>query len=261
MDTGTEELIDTQSVLDDTQPIKSLSHTKNRRWRRLLFVISSVIFASIIVLLALPTLFFPPSELASPYELFSLAQVSEELNPDIDHLVTALDGDVELYIPVGVELGAGSLVILPRQDDFVPQRVEEAEFRKFAVDIFLVRPNGDLVNSIAFDQSMLLCFTLDAQDQKDREDNIAKYNVQRFEEDQAMAGWTSLDPVPGWREDQACGSLSHLSLYALGVVPSLPETIVPEPKDLSITPTTTPTIGIELDGLAPYGFPTETVTP
>jgi hypothetical protein len=258
---GAEEVIETQPGLDDTQPIRSPSRFRMRRWRRLLFVFSSVVFAGLIILLALPTLFFPPSELASPYELFSLAQVSEELDPERDHLVTALEGDVELYIPEGVDLGAGSLVILPRQDDFVPQRVETTEFRKYAVDIFLVRPNGDLVNSIAFDQSLLLCFTLDDLDQADRTDNIAKYHVQRFEEEAALSKWSSLDPVPGWREDQSCGLLNHLSLYALGVILNLPATESIEAKQLKITPTTTPATEIELDSMAPYGFPTGTVTP
>jgi hypothetical protein len=258
---GVEDRQEFQPELDETQPIKPPSRFKMRRWRRLLFLFSSIVFAGFIILLALPTLFFPPSELASPYELFSLAQVSEELDPERDHLVTALEGDVELYIPEGVELGEGSLVILPRQDDFVPQRVETTEFRKYAVDIFLVRPNGDLVNSIAFDHSLLLCFTLDDLDQADRADNIASYHVQRFEEELVRSKWSSLDPVPGWREDQACGSLNHLSLYALRVMLNLPATESLEAKEIEITPTGTPTMEIELDSLAPYGFPTGTETP
>lgn len=225
------------------------------------FAFSSIIFAGLIVLLALPTLFFPPSELASPYELFSLAQVSEELDPARDHLVSALDGNVELYIPEGVDMGAGSLVILPRQDDFVPQRIETTGFRKFAVDIFLVRPNGDLVNSVAFKQSMLLCFRLDTQDLEDRTSQYAEFNVQRFEERAVSARWSALEPVPGWREDQVCASLAHLSLYALGVVPNLLPTDLPEAKELDGTPTVTPTIDFDLEGLLPYGFPGGTATP
>jgi len=212
-----QEKVSTQPRFEDTQPFESSTIMKKRRWRWFLFAFASV-FAGLIIILALPSLLSPPSELASPYELFSQAQVSEELDSGSDHLVTALDGDVELYIPKGVELGGGNLVILPRQDDFVPQRVETDSFRKFAVDIFLVRPNGDLV-TISFEPAMLICFRLDAQDMEDRSLGVARYEVQRYEEEQATLEWISLNPAPGWREDQVCSALNHLSLYALTVSP------------------------------------------
>ena len=257
----TQEQIDTQPWLGDTQPIKPASRVKSRRWRWFLFFFSLVMFAGLIVLSALPSLFFPPSELASPYELFSLAQVSEELDPTRDHLVIALDGDVELYLPQGVDLGAGNLVILPRQDEFVPERVETDSFRKFAVDIFLVRPDGDLVNSISFEPAMLFCFRLDAQDLDDRSLGVAHYEVQRYEEERAISEWVTLDPVPGWREDQACSALNHLSLYALAVTPTISSTEPPAAKDIESTPAIPPTLEPELDELQLYGFPPRTVTP
>jgi hypothetical protein len=250
-----------QPGLDDTQPIKSRSRLRSRRLRWLVFTFSSVVFAGLIILLTLPTLFFPPSELASPYDIFSLAEVSEELDSSRDHLLVALEGNVELYLPERVDLGEGNLVILPRQDEFVPERVETDVLRNLAIDIFLVRPNGDLVNSISFDPAMLLCFTLDAQDIEDRSAGITLYEVQRYEEEGVDSVWVSLDPAPGWREDQTCSTLNHLSLYALATRPVIPATETPASKGIEGDQTTTPTLEPEDSGLQTYGFPFGTVTP
>jgi hypothetical protein len=250
-----------QPGLDETQPLKPPSRPKPRRIRWLVFAVSSVVFAGLIILLALPTLFFPPSELASPYDLFSLAEVSEALDPSRDHLLIALEGNVELYLPEGVDLGEGNLVILPRQDEFVPKRAESEIYREFAVDIFLVRPNGDLINSISFEPAMLICFTLDIQDMNDRLSGIAHYEVQRYEEEGVDSVWVSLDPAPGWREDQACSTLNHLSLYALAIRPILPATETPASKGIEASQTATPTLEADESGLQLYGFPFGTLTP
>jgi hypothetical protein len=247
--------IETQPGLEDTQPVKALSRFRSRRWRWVLFSFSSVVFAGLIILLALPTLFTPPSELASPYEVFSLARVSEELDATRDHLIMALDDVVALYIPEGVELGEGNIVILPRQDEFVPDRIDQDGFREYAIDIFLVRPNGDLVNSITFQPAMLLCFQLDAQDVQDRVLGVAQYDVQRYEEVQPNPGWVTLEPATGWQETQVCSALEHLSLYALAIQPTSPatETAVPKSIDSTETPTSTPEI--EGGALDLYGLP------
>jgi len=257
----TQEQVESQPRLEDTQPIKPVSPVNNRRWRWFLFAFSSIVFAGLIILSALPSLLFPPSELASPYELFSLSQVSEELDSGRDHLVIALDGDVELYLPQGVDLGAGNLVILPRPDEFVPERVGRDRFLKFAVDIFLVRPDGNLVNSISFDPAILLCFRLDPQDLDDRSMGVAHFEVQRYDEERVISDWVTLDPVPGWREDQACSALNHLSLYTLAVTSTISSTEPPAAKDIESTPAITPALEPELDELQLYGFPPGTVTP
>jgi hypothetical protein len=247
--------IETLPGPEDTQPIQTNSRFRSRRLRWILFSFSSIVFASLIILLVLPTLFTPPSELASPYEVFSLARVSEELDSTRDHLVMALDDVVALYIPEGVELGEGNLVILPRQDEFVPDRIDSESFREHAIDIFLVRPNGDLVNSIAFQPAILLCFQLDLQDVRDRELGVAQYDVQRYEEGGPEVGWVTLEPAPGWSEDQICSALEHLSLYAMSIQPGPEATDTVIPKSIETTETPLATQELEGGALDLYGLP------
>lgn len=210
-------------------------------------------FIVVIVALAIPSLAKPPADLNDPYEVFSLGDSSEILDPDRDHLVLNADERVAVYIPQGAQLGPGQFLILERKADFIPGRIDGDVQRLHAVDLLIVRPDGELVGSINFDASLLLCFQLEGSERQELERGAATYSVQRYEETDETAAWHTLDPAPGWQTGQVCAALSHLSLYALARQSSATE-----------TPSVTPAVEQALpkgDIFDLYGIPTPSPTP
>jgi len=239
--------------LDDTQPILRRRVRVPAFVRWIIVGLAAMSFLVVIVALAMPSLVKPPADLTDPYEVFSLGDSSEMLDPGADHLVLSTDERVAVYIPEGVDLGPGQFLILERREDFIPGRVEPGLLRLHAVDLLVVRPNGELEGSVAFDGSVLLCFQLNAEDLRDLDRGANTFSVQRYEETGGNLAWRTLDPAPGWQEGQVCSALSHLSLYALVKQGSATE-----------TPSIPPTVEeaqAKGDFLDLYGIPTPSPTP
>jgi hypothetical protein len=216
--------------LEETRPIVRRRGRMPAFVRWLIVGFAALSLLAAIVVLALPSLGSPPADLADPYEVFSLGDSSEILDPSTDHLVQSADDRVAVYIPQGADLGPGQFLILERKAEFIPGRLEPGRIRLHAVDLLVVRPDGELDGDVAFDASLLLCFQLDPEEQKDLEQGGHTYSVQRYLESGGTAAWQTLDPAPGWQGGQVCSTLNHISLYALVREGSATETP-------SITPT------------------------
>jgi hypothetical protein len=239
--------------LDDTRPIIRRRGRLPAFVRWLLVGFAALSFLAVIVALAVPSLGSPPADLVDPYEVFSLGDSSEILDPSTDHLVLSADDRVAIYIPQGAQLGPGQFLILERKADFIPGRVEPGRIRLHAVDLLIVRPDGELDGDVAFEDSLLLCFQLEPEEQLDQEQGGHQYSVQRYIEEDGTANWQTIDAAPGWQAGQVCSTLNHISLYALVQEGSATETP-------SITPTaedTQPKGGT----LEIYGLPTASPTP
>ena len=170
--------------------------------------------AGIVVVRNLST---PPPVYQDVYNINLGGLASQQMDPDSDHLLALPDGTVEIYIPQGAYPEGGSLVILPRAGNFIPQAIEDQTLRLLAADIFVVAENGDVRSRVTLERSVLICFALDLEQQLlDREDDI-HFSVQRYDESLEPPMWIDLLPSPGWTDGQICAATNHLSLYALAM--------------------------------------------
>jgi len=199
----------------DTQPIRNPRRRIPGFIRWGVVGLGGLAFLVVVIVLALPSLAKPPANISDPYEVFSLGDSSEMLDPGRDHLVLSADERVGVYIPTGADLGPGQFLILERRAEFIPGRVDQDLTRLYAVDLLVVRPDGELDGSVGFDSSILLCFQLDAEEESNQLGGEAEYFLQRYTETSGSAAWITLQAAPGWEENQVCSALSHLSLYAL----------------------------------------------
>jgi hypothetical protein len=241
------------SPMDETQPIIRRRTRIPAFLRWIIVGLAALSFLVVIVALAIPSLAKPPADLNDPYEVFSLGDSSEILDPDSDHLVLNADERVAVYIPQGAQLGFGQFLILERRADFIPGRIEGDVERLHAVDLLIVRPDGELVGSVNFDTSLLLCFQLEGSERQEADQGAATFSIQRYEETAENAAWHTLESAPGWQEGQVCSALTHLSLYALVRQNSATE-----------TPSVTPTVEQAQpkgDIFDLYGIPTPSPTP
>lgn len=212
----------------------------------LLVIVAAAVVAAVLLLL-LPPLLSPPPEPGPIYDLFEFGEISAPLDPGVDRLLETDDGQVSLYVPVGAYGGSGTMVLQPRGVEFVPLSVEEQVERIMAVDLMIVDNQGVLVESPTFDVELLLCFRLSEQLQARRQDDLESVGIQRFDED--SLAWLDLHTGPGWDPDQICGTIDHLSIFALTIRhPEPTQTPTPQVKE---GPTGTP------PPLEIYSFPEE----
>jgi hypothetical protein len=237
--------------LEETQPVQ-LKQPRVKPWLRwTMFAFSCLVFLAVVVVLALPSLARPPAVGTEPYDFFSLSDSSELLDPAVDHLVESADGRVAVYIPQGANLGPGQFLILERRPEFIPFRVEGSAERLNAVDLIILRPDGELDGNPVFQESILLCFFLLDEQVEDLKDGSASFVVQNYIESIGGAAWSELEASPGWQEGQVCSALKHLSLYALTRIGAEGETPIPASTPEDALPK-------ELPLLELYGFPSPT---
>ncbi len=237
--------------LEETQPVQ-LKRPGVKPWLRwIIFAVSCLVFLAVVVVLALPSLARPPAVGTEPYDFFSLSDSSEILDPTTDHLVQSTDGRVAVYIPEGADLGPGQFLILERRSEFIPFRLEGAAQRLNAVDLLILRPDGELDGDPVFQGSILLCFFLLDEQVMDINDGLASFIVQNYIESSGGAAWSDLEPSPGWQEGQVCTALQHLSLYALTRIAAEGETPVPVQTPADALPKELPLPEL-------YGFPSPT---
>ena len=235
------------SILD-TQPIQPRKSSASRIPRWFVISILPLVLVGVFVVLALPSLLAPPPGAAIPYEVFTFGESSVKLDPSTDHLIISEDQKVGLYIPIGIELGAGEMVMLPRKLDFVPSVNNEVTERLSAIDLFVVRPDGEVMTTTAVNGSILLCFALTSEQVEQEEQNLATYFIERYDDAQDPPNWIALPPAVGWQEGQACAALDHLSLFALSKRRLTEPTTIPGSKQLDATQTPTPDLEL-------YGVP------
>lgn len=236
--------------LDETQPSQVYdSRTRNPLWR--LFGVASLGVGIIVVLIliSLPTLFSPPPEASPGYELLLLGPASVRLDPEKDHLMSTADGLVTVFIPKGIDVGPGTLTMLPRRDEFIPNRLDDGLVRIRAVDLFVVRPDGEVLSSVDLGASILLCFSVSTESKGEGEFDENDFIIERHAEVNKEASWQEIPQSPGWEDGQVCSALKSLSLYALTQV-------LDSTSDLKTLPTETPMLGGGLMEL--YGMPTPT---
>jgi len=236
--------------LNETQPSPvHASRTRIPLWR--LFGVASLGVGIIIVLIliSLPTLLSPPPEASPGYELLLLGPASVRLDPEMDHLVSTADGLVTVFIPKGIDVGPGTLTMLPRRDEFIPNRLDDGLVRIRAVDLFVVRPDGEVLSSVDLGASILLCFSVNIQSKSEGEIDGSDFIIERHAVVNEDASWQEIPQSPGWEDGQVCSALKSLSLYAL-------TQILESTSDIKTLPTETPMLGGGIMDL--YGIPTPT---
>lgn len=181
----------------------------------LLTIFGVVAIAITVTILLLPPLLSPPPEPGPIYDLFDYGELSASLDPGIDRLLETHDGQVALYVPVGAYAGAGTMVIQPRDSQFVPLSAEGPVERIRAVDLLILDLDGNLVEAPHFEVELLLCFRLSIELQTMRQADGGSLGVQRFDEGQL--NWLDLSTGPGWDHDQICATIDHLSIFALRI--------------------------------------------
>lgn len=204
----------------------------------LLAVLAVAAVAIAALILLLPPLLSPPPEPGPIYDLFEYGEVSAPLDPGVDRLLQTDDQQVALYVPVGAYAGSGTIVLQPRDLQFVPLRVEGSLERVRAVDLLIVDPQGNLVESPSFDVELLLCFKLTDEQQAFQEQDPQSIGIQHF--DETALNWSDLATGPGWEHEQICATIDHFSMFALTVnYPEAEQTPTPTvgPK---VGPTSTP---------------------
>lgn len=202
--------------------------------------------ASIIVVRNLSA---PPPVYQDVYNFNLGGLASIEIDPSSDHLLALPDETVQIYVPQGAYPEGGSLVILPRTSSFIPRAIEDQTLRLLAADVFVVAADGDVRSTVNLERSLLICFSLDSEQQLLALDDEIQFSVQRYDESLEAPAWMDLPPSPGWTDGQVCTATDHLSLYALAMTFPLGEEVptpTAEPEELE--PVT--------DEMEPYGIPT-----
>lgn len=209
-----------------------------------LFILALVIGA---LVLLVPPLLSPPPTPGPVYQLFNFGEVSTLLDPGRDQLLELRNRQAALYVPVGAYPSVGTLVMQPRDLEFVPIQSDARNERLMAIDLLILDPNGEIVDRPAFDSDLLLCFRLTEELQAMRSERTESVTVQQFDEQELV--WQDIPTGPGWEHDQICATIEHLSIFALTVVQPA-ESDEPE-AELKVAPTSTP------EPLELYGLPQE----
>jgi len=241
---------DSEGDLDETQPSPVYTaRTRNPLWRLLGVASLGVGIIIVLILISLPTLFSPPPEASPGYELLLLGPASVRLDPEKDHLLSTADGLVTVFIPKGIDVGPGTLTMLPRRDEFIPNRLGDGLVRIRAVDLFVVRPDGEVLSSVDLGTSILLCFSVSTKSKGEGDIDRDDFIIERHSVVSEEASWQQIPQSPGWEDGQVCSALKSLSLYAL-------TQIIESTSDIKTLPTETPMLGGGF--LEIYGMPTPT---
>lgn len=211
----------------------------NARYGWMIGAAVGILFCLIAMALVLPPLLAPSPSPLPGYELLAFQGVAATIVPGGDLLLESPDGKVAVYVPLGAYAGEGTLVLLPRPPELTPQG-EGGTIYLSAIDLSMQSPDGSTLAGATFQYPILICYLLDgALVSLYREDPEA-LRVQSFDEQVAFGTWTDLEETQGWVPDQLCGTVSHLSLFALSVRAASP---------YKALPTSTPSV------TGPYGVP------
>ena len=185
-----------------------------------------LVFCGISAILVLPPLLNPlPGQLPG-YEITAFQGAAATMVPGDDLLLETHEGKVAVYVPQGAYAGHATLVLLPRPVELTPAGLEKAVQRFDAVDVSLAGPDGQPLFGQTFKRPILVCYLLNGLLKAKHEADPLSVTVQSYAEGASTGVWVDLPQAPGWLPGQVCGTVTHLSLFALAVrTPAEPKSV------------------------------------
>jgi hypothetical protein len=186
-----------------------------------------------------------------------LLQVTADVVPGQALILELPEAGVSVFVPEGAITTAGFLSLVPRETNLFT-RPDEGWRRPNVVNLEFYDTGGALAPNFTFTMPINICFDLDNQEWQALQATPEQFTVQFWNEESSPAEWEDLSVFPLSARGQLCGSVSHLSLFALAIQMEQEEPT--EAPDVYVPPTIAPVLGDEFE-LALEGAGVRVVVP
>ncbi|MCD4700057.1 MAG: hypothetical protein K8R91_05755 [Phycisphaerae bacterium] len=183
--------------------------------------VTMIASGAVILFFVVQTLQQAPPEIEVGYDIFEQGGDRVQVNPSQAYLLETMDSEVAFYFPEGAYEEGGTLVMQPRRMDLIPVYMTGNWTRQNAVDLVFIDSDGNFIEHVRLQRSALLCFNLNSSQQELLAASQEAISVHYFNQNQDTPGWEDVRVGAGWQENQICGLIEHLSLYALAINTSM----------------------------------------
>jgi len=135
-------------------------------------------------------------------------------------VATTPDKDFSIYVPPDLLDTGGSLVVVAREPNLFPEKVEVAGriwLRPRIVNVLYRDSNNEIVDNPVFEQTIELCFYLNQNEWARYLRLPDDHQIQYYEEKNKPGRWVGLKTYANEIDKTLCAEADHLTLFALSI--------------------------------------------